>query len=493
MSAPFTPIDFAALFDASPNPYVLLKPDFTIVMMNEAYLAATLRKRDDLTGRKMLDAFPADPQSESYQLLWGSLDRVVSSGKTDEIALIRYDIPLPEGGYEERYWSATHAPLFGDDGKVEFVLQHTTDVTELHRLRQIAATAGDYAREESDVFRRAHAIQLTNQTLMEETQGFRTLFEQTPGFVAVIEGEELRFRLANAAYRRLVSERDIIGKTVAEALPEVVEQGFVTLLQQVCLTGEPFIGRGVQVKLEPEPGAPLQDRYLDFIYQPISSASGETSGVFVQGHDVTEQRRAEEHQKLLINELNHRVKNTLSIVQALAMQSFGDGLDPALARRTFDARLNALSAAHNLLTTQNWESAVLLETVQTSVAATAGANASRFTLDGPDIPLPAQTAVSLAMAIHELCTNAIKYGALSNDSGTVDVRWTATKAEAGLIDLQFVWKEQDGPAVETPARRGFGTRLIERGLSAELRSEVTVEFCPDGLKCTINAKLAPAQ
>jgi two-component sensor histidine kinase len=186
------------------------------------------------------------------------------------------------------------------------------------------------------------------------------------------------------------------------------------------------------------------------------------------------------------------VKNTLSIVQALAMQSFNDGIDPAVARRAFDARLTALSAAHSLLTTQSWESAGLLETIKASVAATAGANIERVRLQGPDIVVAPQTAVSLAMAIHELCTNAIKYGALSNDTGTVDVRWTAKPGEEDFTELTIEWTEAGGPPVEAPTRRGFGTRLIERGLSAELRSSVTLEFLPSGLKCTILARLLAA-
>ena len=481
-------IDFEALFGASPNPYVLLAPDFTIVTMNDAYLKATMRERDDIVGKSMFEAFPSDPESESHQALQNSLKRVVESGVRDELALIRYDIALPTGGYEERYWSATHTPLM-DEGRVAYILQHTVDVTELQRLRTMAAEAGDHVRDATGVFQRAHAVQEANQSLSQETQRLRTLFEQAPGFVAVLSGPEHTFQMANAAYRRLVAGREIIGKPVVDALPEVVEQGFVTLLEQVRTSGEAYIGRGVRVLLESEEGS-MEERFLDFIYQPINSGAGsEASGVFVQGHDVTEQRRAEDRQQLLIHELNHRVKNTLSIVQALAMQSFNDRMEPETARKTFDARLNALSAAHNLLTTQNWESAGLLDTIKASIAATTGANVDRVRLHGPDTVVEPQTAVSLAMAIHELCTNAIKYGALSNEAGTVDVHWSVRPIESGLTELEIEWTETGGPRVEPPSRRGFGTRLMQRGLSAELRSEVELDFRPTGLNCKILAKL----
>src|SRR4051794_17486600 len=120
-------LDFEALFGASPNPYVLMAPDFTIVTMNDAYLAVTMRKRDEIAGMPMFEAFPSDPESDSYQSLYNSLERVLRTGKRDEIALIRYDIATPSGGYEERYWSATHTPLFDEIGQVAFILQHTVD------------------------------------------------------------------------------------------------------------------------------------------------------------------------------------------------------------------------------------------------------------------------------------------------------------------------------------------------------------------------------
>ncbi|QNM81920.1 PAS domain-containing protein [Sphingomonas sabuli] len=492
MSSDRPSIDYQGLFDAAPNPYVLMAPDLTIVTMNDAYLKATMRERDDIAGKSMFDTFPSDPESESYKQLRTSLERVVETARRDEIPLIRYDIQQPSGEFEERYWSATHTPLLDDRGEVAYILQHTVDVTELHQLRTLAANAGNHARDEYDVFRRASAVQEANQTLAQETRRLRSMFEQAPGFVAILDGPDHRLLMANKAYRQLVGNRDIIGKPIAQALPEVVDQGFVTLLDQVRSSGEAFVGEGVPVFLEPSPGAPLEERLLDFIYQPISAQSGEGTGVFVQGHDVSEQHRIKAHQQLLINGLNHRVKNTLAIVQGLAMQSFRPGSDPETSRRAFDARLNALSTAHNLLTSQNWESTGLFDMIKAAVSAAAGDNAQRVRLQGPDISLAPQTAVSLAMAIHELCTNAIKYGALSNDVGVVDVQWTAESAEDGRSTVTLDWTESGGPPVAPPARKGFGTRLIERGLSAELRSDVAIEFLPGGLHCRISARLPRA-
>jgi PAS domain S-box-containing protein len=291
-------INFEALFSASPNPYLLMRPSFEIAGMNDAYLQVTMSRREDLVGRTIFEAFPSDPASESHRQLRGSLERVIRDKVKDHLPLIQYDIPLPDGrGFEERYWSATHTPLFNDAGELSFILQHTVDVTELHRLRQLARPSllrtGSSELVEMDMFRRAQAVQETNRALREERQHLRDLFEQAPGFIAALSGPDHVFTLANEAYYRLVGRRDILNKPVREALPEVVEQGFVELLDQVYRTGEPFVGRSLRVALDQAAGAPLEDHYLDFVYQPIFAQDGSVSGIFVQGHDVTEQKRIE--------------------------------------------------------------------------------------------------------------------------------------------------------------------------------------------------------
>lgn len=210
-------------------------------------------------------------------------------------------------------------------------------------------------------------------------------------------------------------------------------------------------------------------------------------------HEIDRRKLAERHQQLLIGELNHRVKNTLSIVQSLAMQSFRDGVSPEQGRNSFEARLRALSTAHNLLTRDNWEHASLAETIRSAVEATAGSEISRVHLTGEDVELPPQPALSVAMIVHELCTNAIKYGALSNDHGRVDLNWFS-EPEGSVSLVTIVWQESGGPPVAPPSARGFGTRLIQRGLSAELSGDATIDFAPGGVSCTIRARIArPAE
>jgi len=197
--------------------------------------------------------------------------------------------------------------------------------------------------------------------------------------------------------------------------------------------------------------------------------------------EIGERKRAEQHQRLLIDELNHRVKNSLAIVQGIAQQTFRSAVPEA--REAFEGRLAALSTAHDLLTRQNWESASLNRIVADAVGAVRPRE-GQVLIDGPDLLLAPKTAVSLAMAIHELSTNSVKYGSLSVPEGRVEVRW-ASEGER----LKLTWRETRGPLVQPPAKRGFGTRMIERGLSAELGGNVAIEFLAQGVVCTINAPL----
>ncbi|WP_114945597.1 PAS domain-containing protein [Microvirga calopogonii] len=292
-------INFEALFSASPNPYVLLDLSLTIVGMNDAYLQVTMRDREDLIGRNMFDAFPSDPDSPSHRQLRGSFDKVIREKSADYLSLIEYAIPLPNGqGFEERFWSATHTPLFNEAGEMAFILQHTVDVTELHRLRNLAKStvlsAGPSALIETDMFRRAQAVQQANEVLNEEQRRLRGLFQQAPGFMAALSGPDHVFTMANTAYLQVVGRENIVGKSVREALPEVVDQGFIELLDRVYQSGQPFVGRSIRIFLEQGAGALPDERFLDFVYQPIFDPNGQVSGIFVQGHDVTEQKRTEE-------------------------------------------------------------------------------------------------------------------------------------------------------------------------------------------------------
>lgn len=469
-------LDHRLLFDRSPNAYVVLDRELRLVDMNEAYLRVTQRSREDLIGRAMFEAFPSDPDSDSHRQLSESFARVLATGQTDELAHIRYDIPNPDGTAGVEYWSATHTPLLDASGEVELILQHTVNITHL--------AADKRPRAEAGIIERAQFVERRARDTARETEQMRSLLEQTPGFMAVATGPDHRFLMTNAAYRRLLGGRPLVGRTVAEAIPEVVEQGFGDVLDRVFSSGEPYFGQREKVVFHDEGAAEPRETYLEFIFQPIRTDGDEVWGIFIQGHDVTEEVEAEERQRLLINELNHRVKNTLAIVQGLAQQTFGKQADGRF--EIFSARLAALAGAHNLLTDSTWESADLRELVYSSLEATAGVDIARCDLDGTPVTLSPQLALSLAMIIHELSTNAIKYGALSSPSGRVRVAWSV-QCKADARQLMLDWQESGGPAVVPPARQGFGTRLIRRGLSGQGVS--TLEYNPSGVHCRIEVDL----
>ena len=189
-------------------------------------------------------------------------------------------------------------------------------------------------------------------------------------------------------------------------------------------------------------------------------------------------RRAQAH-RLLIDELNHRVKNTLATVQSMAAQSLKNlGGGAAAGRDAFEARLLALSRAHDILTRESWTSADLRGIADQALRPFRGEisaeEAPRITLEGPDLRLPPEGALALTMILHELCTNAVKHGALSVPDGRVALIWTG-QTDAGAPTLRITWRERGGPPVTSPSRSGFGTRLLERGLAGRGTANLAYE------------------
>ncbi len=201
--------------------------------------------------------------------------------------------------------------------------------------------------------------------------------------------------------------------------------------------------------------------------------------------DITERRRWEQHQRLLINELNHRVKNTLATVQSIATQTLRNAQSPGQAREDLEERLFALSRAHDVLTRENWEGAGLREVVLQALAPYGHLADDRLRVVGPDVRLSPQRALALSMAVHELATNAAKYGALSKATGRIRITWAVEESATGAR-LQLKWQESGGPPVVPPKHRGFGSRLIERSLAQDLAGEAQISFLPAGVACTIS-------
>lgn len=218
--------------------------------------------------------------------------------------------------------------------------------------------------------------------------------------------------------------------------------------------------------------------------RPHFSAFGEFLGMIGVNVDITEQEEAAAQRELIFNELNHRVKNTLAIVQAIAHRTLKDVDDKRLVRN-FEGRLANLAVAHNLLTKSNWEDAPLQQLLSDALMIR-GNGSERYQMQGPEVRLPPKQALAIAMAIHELNTNAFKYGALSNDHGVVSLEWKLSRE--GILDL--AWRERRGPPVVAPRNHGFGTFMIERVLANDIEGDVSLKFLPEGLHCLIRAPLS---
>jgi two-component sensor histidine kinase len=209
------------------------------------------------------------------------------------------------------------------------------------------------------------------------------------------------------------------------------------------------------------------------------------------GIDAREREAADKLQKLILEELHHRIKNTLATVSAIASQSLrtADSLEHAAG--AIDGRLQALARAHDLLLQARWSSAKLAQIVRGATEPYESQDTARFAISGPEVDIPSGAVIALAMTLNELCTNTTKFGALSVPEGLIAIEWRIDEADKLL---QLTWTEHGGPAVSAPTRRSFGTRMIE-ALGQQLKGTVLLEYAPTGLVYTLHvplAALAPA-
>ena len=220
---------------------------------------------------------------------------------------------------------------------------------------------------------------------------------------------------------------------------------------------------------------------------PVEDENGGIVQYFASFVDLSRHKAEQAHSKMLIDELNHRVKNTLSAVQSIVRQALHTASDPKVIRESIEARLFALSRSHDLLTRENWGSAGLFDVVNDAVEpfVSAKGRSERFLVTGNNIRFPPKEALALGIAFNELGTNAVKYGAFANEFGSIVVSWTIEpRPEGNRLILR--WQEKDGPPVTPPSRKGFGSRVLERGLAHELAGRVQLDYRSDGVVCTMN-------
>ena len=277
--AAFAPdADFTALFDAVPTPCLAVTPDLVIVAVNDAHLRATGGRRAQLLGRHLFDAFPDNPdldQPDGTANIGAAIARVVQTKAPDALPIQRYDVPAEDGvGFVERYWKLVHVPVPGADGEVRYVIQHAEEVTQ--RVRE----ADQAAQMRSELVAQAQTIR--------DHHSMAELFQQAPVFMAMLDGPTHRFTFVNAGYLQLIGQRQVLGLTVAQGLPEAVDQGFITLLDEVYRSGKQYAANGTRYLMPATANSPAAERHIDFVYQPVRDGDGLVTGILVQGIDVTD-------------------------------------------------------------------------------------------------------------------------------------------------------------------------------------------------------------
>ena len=288
----------------------------------------------------------------------------------------------------------------------------------------------------------------------------------------------------NASAERIMGYQAarVIGRSLSLLLPEDNADQTSQLLK-ACRQSQPAELETAWLRLD---GSTVQ---VAITCSPVVDGSGKVIAGSVLARDVSKRVEAERHVEMMLGELNHRVKNTLASVQAIALQTVAHSPTLEAFRDTFLSRLLALSNTHNLLANDAWKGVDLREIVRSELAPYQRDDQSRIELSGDALQLTPKTALALSMALHELATNAGKYGALSVPHGHVTVAWKIRhKQQRQWLHLQ--WSERDGPPVTPPVRRGFGSRLITDGLAHELDGTVALEFAPAGVICRIDFPLS---
>lgn len=515
--------DFERVFLALPKPYLLLRADaprFTIAAVNAAYLRVTGTERLAMIGRGLFDVFPDDPTdgaATGVSDLRASLDRVLRDRTPDAMGVQKYDIPVRDGSghFTVKYWSPVNTPVMSSDGKIDLIIHRVEDVTEFILSRQ--RSQAELARRietisakadlmEAEVLRGGAQIKEANRDLKQALERLGEANEQLKDEDRV-KTEQLD--LAINAARLGVWTLD-----VATGILDTTEQ---CRRDYGWPLDRPFDLADLLGLMHPD-DRPRRDREvaeafatgrdLDIEYR-ITRPDGETAWIHVRGRaqydangapfratgvslDVTDRKLAEARQNSLIAELNHRVKNTLAMVQSISLQTGIDVESTADFISTFDDRIQALVGVHDLLTQNAWSGAKLSDVIDRTLAPH---GKGRVSFNCPPIHLAAEPAVTLHMAFHELATNALKYGALSTPEGAVDITCAVDRMTTPAT-IVITWRERGGPPVVAPRRRGFGSNLLESGLSRELGGQTRLTYPAEGVVCEMrlpeSAKLAIA-
>lgn len=323
-------------------------------------------------------------------------------------------------------------------------------------------------------------LRRANQDLMASEARFGDLLESAADAVVIVDRGGFIVR-ANGQSERLFGfpRQDLIGQPVERLIPDSHRASHARFVRDYMASPQlREMGHGGELQGQTASGATFP---VEVSLTPLYNDASLVCAVI---RDVSLRKAAEDHQTLLIHELNHRVKNTLATVQSIARQTLKSTGDPAAFCEAFTARLVALSQSHDVLTRNDWIGATLSEVLLEQLRPYQNGRGARFELSGPPVSLTPRVALALGMVFGELSTNAARYGALSNDKGRLLVEWRWLD-EPGKPTLSITWREVDGPPVAPPNQHGFGERLIQRSLSHELGGSAVLTYTAEGLICDL--------
>jgi PAS domain S-box-containing protein len=430
---------------------MFIGPEF-VALYNEAYAPTIGDKHPRALGR---------PARENWSELWDDLEPLLQKVYRTGETLSAADRPfyIERFGYPETvYFDISYSGMFDDDGTILGVLCIVSETTE--RMRASSALKAS----EASVRRLASIILSSDDAIL---------------------STELDMRIAswNWGAERLYgyTAEEAVGKPVTLIVPED------RLDEEAAIIAR--ISRGERVEPHETKRRHKDGRLIDVLLtvSPVHDEQGKIVGASKIAHDISARKEAERLQRVLMGELKHRIKNIIATVQAIARQTLGSDEAMRPAREAFAARLHSLARAHDLLTRESWDGADLGEVVNETLLPY---QHDRFEIDGPRQRLSPRVVLAMSLALHELATNAAKYGALSVPSGRVSIGWTVDAGNDGRLEL--TWQEHGGPKVAAPNRRGFGSRLIEDVLAAELQGTVEILYEPQGLLCKVSAPMDKA-
>lgn len=442
------------------NPH---QPDNPIVFVNDAFSRLTGYAHDEIIGRNC--RFLQGPDTDAADV--AKIGQAIARLEPIEIEILNYK---KDG---ERFWNRLLvSPVFDRDGDLTYFFASQFDVT-LERERLVRLQQ-DRDALEAAFERRTAALSDSEQRLdfvLKAGRMGNCTVDLQSGYTVASDG-------CKAIFGRRPDETFQYADLLAMIHPDDIERMKATLAASVADKAD--------YKIEYRVNMPSGEvRWVEVRGQPFYAVDGTPLSMVCVSLDITERKRLDEHRALLAEELKHRVKNTMATMQSIAHQTLRGASFIDEAYRTLDARLQSLSAAHDMLTRENWAGAPLGEVAEKALGAFQGGG-GLFLIDGPEVWLPPRLA--LTMALHELATNAVKYGALSRDGGRVALTWEMV-VRSGPALLKLTWEESGGPSVTPPTRGGFGSKLIERALASEMGGQAELDYCPSGVRFSLEAPM----